>query len=411
MQTLSLPDTARQHVQQAIQCGMAKKIKLGARRIVLDKAEEARIAAFSACRALGVDVPSLGVPLPDVAGISDSSPIDTKYELSTGKPFQASVSEEKQAPSEKLPKQGVSDMLLQSGVQNSDEELYEAANSGAKSLAEGKPTKEESKLAIGSRAVTTRQVHNEASVDMPKKSGFDQVAVFGGFERDTCRQVSEPEHVDRGFNVGPVDVDKMAGGFEKFLSMWQTVKEFAFDLHFTKSKDKLTGLYVVEGVAVCWQSSPVFYVSLLKRLMSGKLPQGNQTIEGEVLEDRWSKIRRILGDDHSRKLSWDVKLQMQALEDAGFQSPSPDAEPNVSLDRKVAKLLRLPSIVLGEPFIDVRVAAWLLWPDEMSSHNVTLEHVSCFWSLSLVQQDENVPCTLIKSFYFTISGSENKASW
>ncbi|CAH2077166.1 unnamed protein product [Thlaspi arvense] len=49
--------------QRRIHLGLAKKIKNGARKIVLEKAEEARAAAFSAFKSLGLDVHELSNPL------------------------------------------------------------------------------------------------------------------------------------------------------------------------------------------------------------------------------------------------------------------------------------------------------------------------------------------------------------
>jgi DNA polymerase theta len=40
-----------------VQLGIVKKIKNGARKIVLDKAEEARVIAFAAFKSLGFNVP------------------------------------------------------------------------------------------------------------------------------------------------------------------------------------------------------------------------------------------------------------------------------------------------------------------------------------------------------------------
>ncbi|XP_059445323.1 helicase and polymerase-containing protein TEBICHI-like [Corylus avellana] len=49
--------------QTRVQLGEAKKIKSGARKIVLDKAEEARIVAFSAFKSLGFDFPHFSQPI------------------------------------------------------------------------------------------------------------------------------------------------------------------------------------------------------------------------------------------------------------------------------------------------------------------------------------------------------------
>ncbi|KAL0330327.1 UNVERIFIED_CONTAM: Helicase and polymerase-containing protein TEBICHI [Sesamum radiatum] len=53
--------SAHGSAQKKLQMGVAKKIKNGARKIVLDKAEEARVAAFSAFKSLGLDVPQIVV--------------------------------------------------------------------------------------------------------------------------------------------------------------------------------------------------------------------------------------------------------------------------------------------------------------------------------------------------------------
>ncbi|KAL9687354.1 hypothetical protein QQ045_031754 [Rhodiola kirilowii] len=52
--------TAQENVtKRRMHLGIAKKIKNGARKIVLEKAEEARLAAFSAFKSLGFDYPHL----------------------------------------------------------------------------------------------------------------------------------------------------------------------------------------------------------------------------------------------------------------------------------------------------------------------------------------------------------------
>ncbi|KAF5948402.1 hypothetical protein HYC85_014359 [Camellia sinensis] len=59
---------AQDSAQRRIQLGVAKKIKNGARKIVLDKAEEARVATFIAFKSLGLDVPQLPQPVLKAAG-------------------------------------------------------------------------------------------------------------------------------------------------------------------------------------------------------------------------------------------------------------------------------------------------------------------------------------------------------
>ncbi|WCJ18322.1 DNA polymerase I [Euphorbia peplus] len=57
--------------QRRLQIGVAKKIKNGARKIVLDKAEEARAAAFSAFKSLGLDVSQFSRPLISNGGFGE----------------------------------------------------------------------------------------------------------------------------------------------------------------------------------------------------------------------------------------------------------------------------------------------------------------------------------------------------
>lgn len=67
---LHLADENGNDGQQWLQVGVARKIKNAARRIALDRAEESRAAAFSACQALGVHV-NAGLALPLVAATVD----------------------------------------------------------------------------------------------------------------------------------------------------------------------------------------------------------------------------------------------------------------------------------------------------------------------------------------------------
>ena len=64
--------TAEGSAQRRIHVGVAKKIKKGAHKIVLEKAEEARVAAFSAFKSLGLEVPQFSQPLFPIAGGSPS---------------------------------------------------------------------------------------------------------------------------------------------------------------------------------------------------------------------------------------------------------------------------------------------------------------------------------------------------
>ncbi|KAI3822055.1 hypothetical protein L1987_09636 [Smallanthus sonchifolius] len=78
-------DAQENTAQKRIQLGVAKKIMNGARKIVLDKAEEARAAAFSAFKALGVDVPQFSLPkLPSASmNFTEKEPVASSREDTT----------------------------------------------------------------------------------------------------------------------------------------------------------------------------------------------------------------------------------------------------------------------------------------------------------------------------------------
>lgn len=62
-----------------MQFGIAKKIKNGARKIVLEEAEAARLAAFSAFKSLGVEVPQFMAPqLPSIEDSPTRDAMDTR---------------------------------------------------------------------------------------------------------------------------------------------------------------------------------------------------------------------------------------------------------------------------------------------------------------------------------------------
>eukprot|EP00897_Mesotaenium_endlicherianum_P007786 jgi/Mesen1/7035/ME000366S06241 len=168
---------------------------------------------------------------------------------------------------------------------------------------------------------------------------------------------------------GPVHVDTMPGGFDAFLKSWDSVQEFCFDLHLNQIPEKLgeapPGPWEVEGVAVCWRSSPVFYVPVVQKaakpsrgkaapgrenerqsaeahggarqsagVSSGQAQaeqehRGGSDLGGAVdresgakgdreralqdVTDRWGRIAAVLSKAYAVKVGWDVKRQLKAL--------------------------------------------------------------------------------------------------
>ncbi|KAJ4750728.1 DNA polymerase I [Rhynchospora pubera] len=283
---------------QRMHLGIAKKIKNSARKIVLDQAEEARLAAFSTFKSLGLNVPQFSKPL--LQQISDNN----KSENEPSKTPQSSKSENE---------------LVNFEVNKNS--VTATSNSQKEGICERNVN------------CTNNATQSAAS----------------------CK--------------GPVNAANFNGGFDSFLCQLALASEFYFDLHFIKRSDKSSSTaFEIIGLAVCWEGSPVYYCNFSKDLFSAN-DDVNKSLEMAIV--RWHKIVEIMGRAGIRKITWNLKTQIQALK-----------SPLVSIQR-LSRLGITPineshgiefidnSHVKLEPIslcdaTDMSLVAWILWPDEES---------------------------------------------
>ncbi|KAI3792695.1 hypothetical protein L2E82_06583 [Cichorium intybus] len=300
-------------LQRRIQLGVAKKIKNGARKIVLDKAEEARDAAFSAFKALGVDVPHFSLP--------------------------------------KLTPPSVKESDNQNDTEEIKEEKSPEENSDDTTLSKSSATEPK----------TTQKEHERA---------------------DVC--VSNKEK-------GPMNAVNIPGGFDSFLDLWDARHEFFFDIHFTKRSDfNSIAPFELLGFAICWEDSPVYYISVPKDLFSSnsntkrnknliRNNNDNNKVSSpedqlEIAKQRWCRVGTVMGKTLVRKFTWNLKIQNQVLK-----------LPAVSIQKfgSMTQSIKAMELVNGSHYmfspvhvkdaVDLCVVAWILWPDEERSSNPNLE--------------------------------------
>lgn len=198
---------------------------------------------------------------------------------------------------------------------------------------------------------------------------------------------------DRPCNKGPVNAINNPGGFDCFLDTWEATHEFYFDVHYNKhSEANSVVLFEIHGLAVCWENSPVYYVNLPKDLWSDHRRNDRLLIYGssdknavltpehqlEMIKQRWKRIGEIMKKRDVRKLTWNMKVQIQVLK-----------RPAVSIQRFGGLNLVGTSLgleIVGSSFlllspvhlkdgIDMCIVSWILWPDDERNSNPNLEKV------------------------------------
>ncbi|KAI5071714.1 hypothetical protein GOP47_0013965 [Adiantum capillus-veneris] len=302
-----------------IQMGMARKIQNGARKLVLERAEAARVAAFSALRALGVDVPAaLSKPLADNNGLVQ--------EQIEGPKICTTHEEQNDLPE------------VHGGAENLQPHLNEEA------------------------CMLSLHTDDHGCMDLISKPHGELINQNLGSRNDSL-------------NHGPVDVDSLLGGFDEFYSLWKKQEEFFFDLHFYLT-GKETGypVYDVKGLAVCWVGSPIYYVSL------GETSTTEQVKDGEIVicargKERWRRLTASLRADAVQKVTWNWKDQVLAFHHPSLSVGQTDqiAAENLQLVTANQKFVDLPEAsMVGSP-VDLQIAAWILWPDEESAQSFSLE--------------------------------------
>ncbi|KAJ3673940.1 hypothetical protein LUZ60_005932 [Juncus effusus] len=297
-----------------MQLGIAKKIKNGARKIVLDQAEEARIAAFSAFKSLGLNLPQISKPV--LLTISNDS----------------------------------------NGESNNK----------------------------------VKKSENESNKSPQSSKSENEITNLGSEMRNLVPVQSQREGICEGNNVnctsntgtqsskGPLNASSFSGGFDSFLAQWSLSSEFFFDLHFAKKFDKgSVVIFEIIGLAVCWEGSQVYYCNFSKDLFA----MNNESDVSKVLEgakSRWNKIVEIMGKINVRKITFNLKVQIQALK-----------SPCISIQRLSKLGIGKNSEINGTELIDnsymkmkticvydatdICLIAWILWPDEESKNTPNLD--------------------------------------
>ncbi|CAB4266528.1 unnamed protein product [Prunus armeniaca] len=395
--------------QRRIHLGVAKKIKNGAHKIVLEKAEEARVAAFSAFKALGLDVPQFYRPVfssgggsPSMQGAGNSSgdnstssfPIVERMEHAAKPSLEGRVLSGKVAleSSEKLTKTsdigGVASaevystgvMQIKFGPDNSTVPIQGSATLGD----ELKAAFDQNKNAdltdhVQLQSLGDRTRVSDESFDLEKQERCKGVNLSPVFKGNAC-------------DKGPIHAINTLGGFDSFLDMWETTSEFYFDIHYNKRSElNSVAPFEIHGIAICWENSPVYYVNIPKDLLwsdnsknkclhlSGSGNRSNVLPLDDMLEmarRRWKRIGEIMGKRGVRKFAWKLKIQIQAL-----KSPAVHAQrfgcqniagKSTCFEIIDSSLLLLPPVHIKDG-IDMCIVAWILWPDEERSSNPNLE--------------------------------------
>ncbi|KAH6760621.1 mammalian DNA polymerase-like protein [Perilla frutescens var. frutescens] len=288
--------------QRKLQVGVSKKIKNGARKIVLEKAEEARVAAFSAFKSLGLDVAQFSRPLKAPQKETSSSGEESTSSLQQSKKILDTLSVEDRRVEEDKPM----DPLPAGPVEeNSAGKLKEHAHFG-----EQQPENEN--IRMGSRE-------------------------------------NKPEK-------GPVNATSVPGGLDSFLDLLDATTEFFFDIHFTKKSElNSTAPFEIHGIAICWENSPVYYLSIPKDL----------------------SCYNSKGDDHSlaeRMFFYTTNLQVLKHPAASvhkFSTPHGGIR-SLGLDL-IDNSYFMFSPVHMRNAVDLCVLAWILSPDEEKSSCPNLE--------------------------------------
>ncbi|XAR70897.1 DNA-directed DNA polymerase [Bertholletia excelsa] len=396
--------------QRRIQLGIAKKIKNAARKIVLDKAEEARVAAFSAFKSLGLDVPQFSKPLGlKVTGGASPKEATTSSEAETRSSSIVHHAKHISAKSAMEGSKDLDEVALENGLAGSktlDVNLgtsYEATSTGTKrpnialkspaSILEqcgilgGVNITVEGPGSFGAVNSSLQQVDNAKTL-IPESSTIQGHCNPGELEQETTCL----DNKENAFDKGPVNAVNTPGGFDSFLDLWDSMQEFCFDIHFNKrSEVNSIAPFEILGIAICWEGSPVYYVNLLKDLFWFK-NKGNDpltlSISGdkngllgpqnwfESAKQRWNRICKIMERKDVRKFVWNLKVQIQVLKVPvvsiqRFSSLSIPVK-SMGLDLIDGSYYMLSPVYVQDA-IDMCVVAWILWPDEERSSNPNLE--------------------------------------
>ncbi|XP_073129538.1 helicase and polymerase-containing protein TEBICHI isoform X2 [Henckelia pumila] len=383
--------------QRKIQFGVAKKIKNGARKIVLDKAEEARLTAFSAFKSLGIDVPPLSHPL--LLNSIENGPrkelTSSSGEESTNNFVDLHSKHGLDAPSVEKNSDGASGVVLKT---EADESTYSpsvglVSNSEAKSgniQGECPTLFKEGFAIVESKHNMTNNPINNANTSVyvsPTNDGNIRNQFSKCFDHDGQKQPKRDTVCvgirEQTSGKGPAKAVSIPGGVDSFLDLWDATTEFFFDIHFNKKSELNSSTpFEIHGMAVCWESSPVYYLNFPKDLLrcnGGGKEHANVLLPKhlvEIAKKRWIRIGNIMGRNEVKKFTWNLKVQMQVL-----KSPAVSIQRFSGLHGGIKSLdldlvdnsYFMFSHVHVKNAIDMCIVAWILSPDAEKSSYPNLE--------------------------------------
>ncbi|CAN6826846.1 unnamed protein product, partial [Brassica oleracea] len=370
--------------QRRIHLGLAKKIKNGARKIVLEKAEEARAAAFSAFKSLGLDVHDLSNPLPLAPARSPNRQVTIERDISGG-----SV-----GPSgpQHIPGQSSMEGHMDRGNFDMDNHREKPRDVAGTALGVS------SEVNLADTLPEIQPIGTTVGTDGPNavsilSSDDREIKIEDNAEQQLTRSAQIPlSNKDNAGEKGPLTAGNISGGFDSFLNLWESAEEFFFDIHYSKLQNLNSRIsYEIHGIAICWNGSPVYYVNLNKDLPNLECEEkeklfkdavvDNKEVLGtqnmlDVIKARWNRINKIMGNENTRKFTWNLKNQIQVLK-----------SPAISIQRcarlNLAEVVRDHELVDGSwlvmlPLrishtIDMSIVSWILWPDEERHSNPNID--------------------------------------
>lgn len=376
--------------QRRIQLGVAKKIKNGARKVVLDKAEEARLAAFSAFKSLGLDVSTLAQPVISTAA-------------GHGAHKEASTSSAEGSTSSFISLENAN-RISSTSIERSKEVNITIPDAGAENAKSKTIADKEAFDIEGSNGLNAEVNESTHHIDNAKTSPYPTLKIKGIEGGGTCTDHNHAgkQHcegaeicnvrVKETSEKGPMNATAVVGGFDTFLGLWEAAEEFYFDVHFSK-KSALNSIapFEIYGIAICWEDSPVYYVNLPRDLFWSNSKRNSQSspitsgdignvlppnLQWEIAIHRWNRISTIMRKKDIKKFTWNLKVQIQVLK-----------HPTVSIQRVGGLSLLVKSLGVDlidnncyllspvpiQDAIDLCIVAWVLWPDEEKGSNPSIE--------------------------------------
>lgn len=375
--------------------GLAKKIKNGARKIVLEKAEEARAAAFSAFKSLGLDVHELSNPLPLAPARSPNGQETTEKDISGGP----------------VDPNGLQHFPGKSSIDGHMEcENFDTDNPRENPReVSGATLGVSSEVNLTSRLPNFQPIGTTVGTDGPSAASIlssDTVSLPVYDDRERKTEDNAVQHLTRNVHIplsnkdgtgekGPITAGNISGGFDSFLELWQSAGEFFFDIHYNKLQDLNSRIsYEIHGIAICWNSSPVYYVNLNKDLPNLECTENEKLIKDavvgkkevlashnmfDVIKSRWNRISKIMGNVNTRKFTWNLKVQIQVLKSPAI-SIQRCARLNLAegirdLELVDGSWLMMPPLRISHT-IDMSIVTWILWPDEERHSNPNIDKVT-----------------------------------